>query len=28
LSDLHQLYQRTCQVLRAQQEQPIYEFHW
>ena len=28
LSDLHQLYQCTCQVLRAQQEQPIYEFHW
>jgi hypothetical protein len=28
LSDLHQLYQRTRQMLRAQQEQPIYEFHW
>jgi DDE superfamily endonuclease len=28
LSDLRQLYQRTRQVLRAQQEQPMYEFHW
>ncbi len=28
LSDLHQLYQRTRQVLMAQQEQPIYAFHW
>lgn len=28
LSDLHELYQRTRQVLRAHQEQPIYEFHW
>ena len=28
LSDLQQLYQRTRQVLIAQQEQPIYEFHW
>ena len=27
LSDLHELYQRTRQVLRAHQEQPIYEFH-
>ena len=27
LSHLHQLYQRTRQVLLAQQEQPIYEFH-
>jgi transposase len=25
---LHQLYQRTRQVLRAQQERPIYAFHW
>ena len=28
LSDLQQLYQRTRQVLMAQQEHPIYEFHW
>ena len=28
LSDLHQLYQRTRQVLMAQQEQSIYDFHW
>jgi transposase len=26
--DLHQLYQRTRQVLMAHQEQPIYEFRW
>lgn len=26
--NLHQLYQRTSQVLRAHQERPIYEFHW
>jgi DDE superfamily endonuclease len=26
--DLHQLYQRTRQVLTAQQERPIYAFHW
>jgi len=26
--DLHQLYQRTRQVLMAHQERPIYEFHW
>ena len=26
--DLHQLYQRTRQVLRAHQERPIFEFHW
>jgi hypothetical protein len=26
--DLHQLYQRTRQVLMAHQEQPIYAFHW
>jgi hypothetical protein len=25
---LHQLYQRTRQVLMAHQERPIYEFHW
>src|SRR5882724_10535383 len=25
---LHQLYQRTRQVLMAHQEPPIYEFHW
>ena len=28
LRDLHQLYQRTRQVLMAHQERPIYEFHW
>lgn len=28
VSDLQQLYQRTRHVLMAQQEQPIYEFHW
>ena len=28
LSDLHQLYHRTRQVLMAQQEQSIYAFHW
>jgi hypothetical protein len=28
LGDLHQLYQRTRQVLMTQQEQPIYAFHW
>ena len=27
-ADLHLLYQRTRQVLRAHQERPIYEFHW
>ena len=27
-ADLHQLYQRTRQVLMAHQERPIYEFHW
>jgi transposase len=27
-ADLHLLYQRTRQVLMAQQERPIYEFHW
>jgi hypothetical protein len=26
--DLHQLYQRTRQVLMAHQERPIYAFHW
>jgi len=26
--DLHQLYQRTRQVLMAHQERPIYEFSW
>ena len=26
--NLHQLYQRTRQVLMAHQERPIYEFHW
>jgi len=25
---LHQLYQRTRQVLMAHQERPIYAFHW
>jgi transposase len=28
LSDLHQLYKRTRQVLMAHQERPIYEFSW
>jgi transposase len=28
LSDLHQLYQRTRQVLIAHQQRPIYEFSW
>jgi hypothetical protein len=28
VSDLHQLYQQTRQVLMAHREQPIYEFHW
>jgi hypothetical protein len=28
LSDLHQLYKRTRQVLMAHQEQPIYAFSW
>jgi hypothetical protein len=28
LRDLHQLYQRTRQVLKAHQERPIYEFSW
>jgi hypothetical protein len=27
-ANLHQLYQRTRQVLMAHQERPIYEFHW
>jgi len=27
-ADLHQLYQRTRQVLMAHQERPIYAFHW
>jgi DDE superfamily endonuclease len=27
-ADLHQLHQRTRQVLMAHQERPIYEFHW
>jgi hypothetical protein len=26
--DVHQLYQRTRQVLMAHQERPIYEFSW
>jgi transposase len=26
--DVHQLYQRTRQVLMAHHERPIYEFHW
>jgi DDE superfamily endonuclease len=26
--DLHQLYQRTRQVLMAHHERPIYAFHW
>jgi hypothetical protein len=26
--DLHQLYQRTRQVLMAHQERPMYAFHW
>jgi len=26
--DLHQLYERTRQVLMAHQERPIYKFHW
>ena len=26
--DLHQLYQRTRQVLDAHQQRPIYEFSW
>lgn len=26
--DLHVLYQRTCEVLMAHQERPIYQFHW
>jgi hypothetical protein len=28
LGDLHHLYQRTRQVLMAQQEKPIYAFYW
>ena len=27
-ADLHQLYQRTRQVLMTHRERPIYEFHW
>jgi transposase len=27
-ANLHQLYQRTRQVLMAHQERPIYKFHW
>ena len=27
-ADLHQLYQRTRQVLMAHQERPMYAFHW
>ena len=26
--DLHQLYERTRQVLMAHQERPLYKFHW